>query len=298
MADKRITVFTPTFNRAYIIHNLYQSLCRQTFMDFEWLIVDDGSDDGTRDLVSGWETDAPFRIRYYWQQNGGKHRAVNHGLDLARGEIFFVVDSDDQLTSDALYKIDDWFSHFPDRSDLAGIVANKGLSEEKTVNHFFSSDYLDKTFLDMNTYRENGELVLNGERAIAFYTEVHKKYRYPVYEDEKFMTEAVVYNRMAHDGYKLRFFNDIIWIYEYQSDGLSADGTEIYLRNPRGYGLWFRERADFMNWSIFQKWKMRYSFYCDLRDRYPVDIIAKSIGTSALFIHACKMVFRIKHWSK
>ena len=109
--DIKITVFTPTYNRAYILSNLYESLTRQTYKNFEWLIVDDGSTDDTESLVNGWiENESGFTINYVKQSNGGKCRAINRGLDLARGELFFTIDSDDYLTDDAVQKIMEWAS--------------------------------------------------------------------------------------------------------------------------------------------------------------------------------------------
>ena len=121
----KITVFTPTYNRAYIIENLYQSLRKQTYTDFEWLVVDDGSADNTQELFEGWQQeDNPFPIRYVKQENGGKCRAINHGLKLARGELFFTVDSDDYLTDDALEKILRWEAELPKDENFCGFSAN------------------------------------------------------------------------------------------------------------------------------------------------------------------------------
>ena len=92
-----ITVFTPTYNRAYSLPRLYESLQKQTFKDFEWLIVDDGSTDNTVDMVTGWSKEGKLTIRYIQMTNGGKHRAINKGVALAKGKLFFIVDSDDWL---------------------------------------------------------------------------------------------------------------------------------------------------------------------------------------------------------
>ena len=90
----KLTIFTPTYNRDYILGQLYQSLIRQTCHDFEWLIVDDGSADDTEALVRGWlEAKNPFPIRYHRQENGGKHRAINKGLGLAEGALFIKTES-------------------------------------------------------------------------------------------------------------------------------------------------------------------------------------------------------------
>ncbi|MDP5238381.1 glycosyltransferase family A protein [Uliginosibacterium sp. 31-16] len=92
------TVFTPTYNRAAV---LYDSLCAQTCRDFEWLIVDDGSTDDTRELVARWQSEAGFSIHYVWQKNGHKKTAMNRGAAEARGELFLTLDSDDACLPDA-----------------------------------------------------------------------------------------------------------------------------------------------------------------------------------------------------
>ena len=102
----KITLFTPTYNRAYTMTRLYNSIQRQTFRDFEWIIIDDGSTDNTESLVNSWTNDNnDFEIRYFKVPNGGKCRATNKGVQLAQGEIFFTIDSDDYLTDDACEKI-------------------------------------------------------------------------------------------------------------------------------------------------------------------------------------------------
>lgn len=273
----KITVFTPTYNRAYIINNLYQSLLRQTFTDFEWLIIDDGSTDQTEDMVSEWQKECDkFKIRYYKISNGGKSRAINKALDLAKGSLFLVVDSDDYLTDDALEKVDIWEQQL-DSNRYCAVSGNLGLTKESTPNYLFESKYHDGTAMDR--YKS-----VNGERAIAFYTEIHRQYKYPEFEGEKFITEAVAWNRMANDGYKIRFYNDIICIYEYQEDGLTKAGNELFLNNPQGYGLWLKEKCEFENESMLEKMKMRYSLVCELESRYSVNKIAKCLNISSVEI--------------
>ena len=174
----KITVFTPTYNRAYILENLYRSLQRQSFTDFEWLVVDDGSSDGTKALFERWQKeDNPFPIRYCYKENGGKCRAINYGLRLAQGELFFTVDSDDYLTDDALEKVALWESTLPKDQKFCGIVANRGHSPTETPNTRFHEAYLDGNAFDM--YGR-----IDGERALIFYTEIHRKYLYPEFPGE------------------------------------------------------------------------------------------------------------------
>lgn len=276
----KITVFTPTYNRGYIIENLYRSLQRQTVTDFEWLVIDDGSVDNTPELFAAWQQDGnPFPIRYYRQENGGKCRAINKALELARGELFFTVDSDDYLTDDALEKIALWEAQLPRDDKFCGVAGNLGTSPAETPNRALPDPFFDGTALDRYD-------AVDGERAMVFYTDIHRQYAYPVFETEKFMTEAVTWNRMAHDGYKMRFYNDIIWVFEYKEDGLTRAGSKLFLDNPQGYGLWLRERAEFLGQSRVEKLKMYYTFTCDLCGRLPARKIARYIGAPHLLIGA------------
>lgn len=291
----KITVFTPTYNRGYIIEKLYLSLQRQNFYDFEWLVIDDGSTDNTETLFECWcHQKNKFAIRYYKQKNGGKCRAINHALGLAQGELFFTVDSDDYLTDDALMKVNNWFKEIEGDKQLVGIVANKGDSYNHTNNYCFSEKYLDKNLLDIYSFQRNGKRVFDGERAFVFYTEFHRRYLYPEFENEKFMTEAVVWNRMANDGYKMRFFNDIIWIFEYKDDGLTKAGSKLFLNNPRGYGLWLKEKAEFEKYPLKKRVKMYATFTCDMSSRYSSRMIAEYIGAPIFlisFFNICHKAF-------
>ncbi len=257
----KITVFTPTYNRAYIIENLYRSLQRQTCTEFEWLVVDDGSSDETRELFEKWMAEEnPFPIRYHKQENGGKCRALNTGAELARGEWFFNVDSDDYLTDDAVEKVLKWAENLPKNQHFCGFAGNLGTAPDVTPNKLFEGGYFDGTAFDRYG-------VVDGERAHVFYTDILKKYPYPDCPGEKFMTEAVTWNRMAYDGYRIRYYNDIIWIYEYKDDGLTKSGYDLFIKNPQGTGIFFREKAVYFHYSLKTKLGMWYGFTCDAMDR-------------------------------
>lgn len=286
----KITVFTPTYNRAYIIENLYRSLRRQTYRDFEWLIVDDGSTDNTQAVIATWQREEnDFPIRCFRKENGGKCRAINTALELAQGELLFTVDSDDYLTDDALEKLAVWEAALPKDGQFCGVAGNLGTSKTETPNIPFPAGSYDGNLLDR--YRK-----VDGERAMAFYTDIHRRYRYPEFDGEKFMTEAVVYNRMAHDGYKMRFYNDIIWIYEYREDGLTKAGSSLFLNNPKGYGLWLREKAEFLGAGWREKLKMYYTFTCDLSSRLPGREIAACIGAPYPLIAVINTLHKWKHF--
>lgn len=286
----KITVFTPTYNRAYIIENLYRSLQRQTFNDFEWLVIDDGSSDNTHEKFNDWIAEKnDFPIRYYRQENGGKCRAINRALDLAQGELFFTVDSDDYLTDNALEKVVEWAKTLPKNKRFCGFAGNLGISSSVTSNMPIQGDFFDGNALDRYE-------IIDGERAMVFNTDIHRKYKYPEFIGEYFMTEAVVWNRMAHDGYLVRFYNDIIEVYEYKEDGLTKAGSSVFLNNPKGYGLWLREKAEFENQPFSKYLKMYYTFTCDLSSRLSSKEIAECIGAPWLLIAFFKHIHKLKHF--
>ena len=288
----KITVFTPTYNRAYIIEDLYRSLQRQTYTDFEWLVVDDGSADNTQELFAAWQQEEnPFPIRYFKQENGGKCRAMNRGLEMAQGELFFTVDSDDYLTDDALEKVVAWDAELPNREQYCGFVGNRGVTPTETPNRLFEGGYLDGTALDRYTMVEGDRVLVDGERAFVFYTELHRKYMYPEFPGEKFLTEAVTWDRMAYDGYKMRFYNDIIWIWEYKPDGLTRAGYKVFLDNPQGTGLFFRQKAEFLHYSLKNKLLLWYGYATDAMDRCTDRQIAEYIDMPLWLVP----VFRCVH---
>ena len=269
--QEKITVFTPTYNRAYILENLYRSLQRQTCTQFEWLVVDDGSSDNTGTLIETWQQENnPFPIRYHKQENGGKCRAINKGLELARGRLFLNVDSDDYLTDDAVEKILSWEDQLPEDGNFCAVAGNLGTGPNETPNTPLPGDYFDG-----NAFDRYG--VVEGERAFAFYTDIHRRYLYPDCPGEKFMTEAVTWNRMAHDGYRIRFYNDIIWIYEYKPDGLTQAGDRLFWENPQGTGIFFREKAEFLGHSLWQRLGLWYGFATENFGRCTDDQIAEYI---------------------
>ena len=195
-----ITVFTPTYNRAYILERLYRSLQRQTYQNFEWIVIDDGSSDNTAEIVENWvKEDNAFPIRFFQQQNAGKCSAINKGLDLARGKLFFTVDSDDYLTDHALERLAYWESTISGKEGFCGVAGNRGTSETYSPNRPMKTPYRDA--FSWEQFPEVSEDPLDGERADAYYTEVFRQFKYPVFEGENYLIPAVSHLRMANAGY-------------------------------------------------------------------------------------------------
>lgn len=239
----RFTVFTPTYNRGYLLEELYHSLQRQTFRDFEWVIVDDGSSDDTEEIVTRMQEIGDFfPIIYHKVTNGGKHRAWNKGIDLASGELFFGCDSDDYLTDDGL-EIADYIERTIPESEkekYAGVCGLKGYQNRDVVGQTFAdAEYIDITHLE----RIKNKVL--GDKSEVIYTDVWRKYKYHEFDGEKFLTEATALNRMAADGLKMRYFNSVVKIIEYRPDGLSADSLKQFINNPKGYGLYIHQQIKY-----------------------------------------------------
>ena len=280
MSEIKITVFTPTFNRGYIIEQLYESLKRQTVTEFEWIVIDDGSTDNTEGLFKRIKDEEhSFEISYEKVMNGGKHRAINLGVKKARGKLFFIVDSDDYLTDDAIEKIIALEATISDKKQFAGVCENKGYSQNEIIGKSYeSSGYLDITVLEREKHG------IYGDKAEVFYTDVLRKYPFPEFENENFLTECVVWDKIAYDGYKLRFNNDIVYICDYLPDGLTAHYEEIYDKNPAGYGLYIYQSGIFGKIFGIEKWKEYYRFYNRFKPRLGLRKTAKYLHINMIVL--------------
>ena len=276
MNDNLITVFTPTYNRGYTLENLFNSLLVQTNKNFEWLIVDDGSTDNTEDLVNRFKDVSSFKIRYIKKKNGGKHTAINCGVNLAEGFLFFIVDSDDQLTKDAIEKLYKWEQSLEKKKDFAGISGNKGDVLGNLLGSTFKGNYIDATNIER---RENNIL---GDKAEAYYTSVLKKFPFPEIEGENFMTEAIVWDKIAASGLKIRWFNGIIYIVEQREDGLIAQGNSRYANNPKGYAMYVMQCDNIFHLNWKDKLYSGYYYYDVVKSKVSIFRAAKLLKRNSI----------------
>lgn len=230
----KITVFTPTYNRGYVIDRLADSLLKQTDCHFDWLIIDDGSDDNTGEIISRYiQNNPPFRITYQRVENGGKQRAINLAVQEIETEYIFIVDSDDYLTDDAIEKALTWLKKVPE--GFAGISGVKGNERCEYISGTpkIDGDYVDATNLERAQYN------LMSDMAEIYRVELLRRYPFKVWEGETFVPESTVWNQIALDGYKLRWYKDIIYICEYLDDGLTKRSWDLLRKNPMGYAMMY-----------------------------------------------------------
>lgn len=240
---KMLTIFTPTYNRAYLLPRLFNSLCGQTNKNFEWLIIDDSSTDDTKSVVNEFiKKTNDFNIRYYCQPHGGKHRAINKALGLAEGEYFFIVDSDDYLTEDSVELIYQWTASVEGMENIAAV---SGLRKQSN-NVIYGGDFLsgsDKEYIDAGNL-ERKKYHLTGDKAEVYKTDILRNHLFPEFEGEYFVTEAVCWDAIAADGYKIRWFNKPIYICDYLEHGLTksgANGISGHIKNYNGFCYYVKQ---------------------------------------------------------
>ncbi|MBQ7170764.1 MAG: glycosyltransferase family 2 protein [Clostridia bacterium] len=228
MDNKLVTVFTPTYNRADIIHRCYESLCNQTTFNFKWLIVDDGSSDVTRDIVKQWiKRDNKFEITYIYKKNGGLHTAYNTALEAADCELFVCFESDDIFAPDAMEKIEKIWGKIKEKGYVGFITLCKDMSG-KLIGTKYPDD------LEC-VYFWKHRRIAPGDKQYVFKTELIKKvFPMPVYEGEKFFDP--VYSFYALDQYgPLGVTNESFDIVDYQKGGLTDTVMYHYCNSPNSF---------------------------------------------------------------
>lgn len=240
---KTLTIFTPAYNRAHTIGRTYESLCRQTCKDFEWLIVDDGSSDNTRVLVEGWIKENRIPIRYIYQQNQGMHGAHNTAYRNIETELNTCIDSDDYMPDDAVEKIITfWKRNGSNR--YAGLIGLDQTEDGKIIGTKFPEDMNSTTLYRF--YARGGK----GDKKLVYRTEVIRQYpEYPLFEGERYV--GLIYKYLLVDqDYELLVLNKPLVTVEYQEDGSSRNIYKQYWNNPKGFSFLRKVEMKFIpNWK-------------------------------------------------
>lgn len=241
-----ITVFTPTYNRAHLLPRLYESLVKQTCRNFEWIIVDDGSSDNTAAVVNEWCADFP--IRFFRKENGGKHTAINLGVEKADGELFFIADSDDLLPPRSLELVSEQWQQVKHDGSFGGVCGLDQLKEGDVIGGIPSYDVLDCTFLEyLWKYK-----MQSADMKEVYRTSVLREFPFPEIIGEKFCPEDLVWSRIAQK-YKLRYFSQVIYIADYQENGISANIIRMRMNSPLLAMLMYAECISYKILPILRK---------------------------------------------
>lgn len=228
------TVFTPTYNRAHTLHRCYESLKAQTFRDFEWLIVDDGSEDGTAALVAGWQQEGLVPLRYEALPHGGAHRVHNHCLRSASGQLYIKLDSDDGCVPQALERLWHHWQSIPEsqREAFSGVTALCRDQDGRRVGDLFPKEPLDCSAADLE-YRHK----VRGEKWGFLRLEVLRQFPFPEAEGH-FVPESYIWSQVSAR-YQTRHVNEELRIYWTDAPSL-VHGKADPSRNADGHRLMYQ----------------------------------------------------------
>ena len=244
--NRTLTIFTPAYNRAHTLHLGYEALLRQTCKDFEWLIIDDGSTDNTRELVAGWMEENKIPISYHYQENQGMHGAHNTAYRLIDTELNTCIDSDDYMPDDAVEKIVTFWKKYGN-DKVAGMIGLDQTIQGKIIGTTFPKELKDTTLFG---FYENGG---KGDKKLVYRTDIIKRYpEYPIFKGEKYVGLAYKYYCVDED-YSLLTMNDVLCIVEYQQDGSSMNMYKQYWKNPKGFAFYRKKEM-----QITRNWKRKF----------------------------------------
>lgn len=222
-----LTIFTPTYNRAYTLWKGYEGLKRQTCKDFKWIIVDDGSTDNTKDLVSGWIKENLVPIEYYYKKNGGMHTAHNEAYRHIDTELAVCIDSDDYMIDNGVELIiARWRKYGNDK--YAGMIGLDVFEDGTIIGTSFP-----KGLHECKTYDLARKYGVVCDKKYVYRPDVIKKYLpYPEFEGERYGQVNYLYQKIDHD-YDMLCSNDVYCVVEYMSDGLTINVFEQHKTSPR-----------------------------------------------------------------
>jgi glycosyltransferase involved in cell wall biosynthesis len=249
----RISIVTTTFNRANLLPRLFDSIKRQAYLDFEWLIIDDGSKDETKAVVSSCIQEAVVTIRYYHQENKGKHAGLNSAARLADGAVFFIVDSDDWLQPDALTIVAEQFVKIKGTTRLSGVSFPPQFTAKNNQAQPSFVEFIGNPIAIRYRERWQGDLVE------LFWTSVFREFPFPEIENERFCPEALVWNRISSH-YDRLYVDQSFYSVEYQEDGLTDRIIKIRMTSPVASMLTYSELAGY-DIPLLEKWKAILNFW-------------------------------------
>lgn len=229
----KISILTPTYNRGEDLKQLYDSLLRnsKSNINFEWLIMDDGSSDDTNKIVKDFINDKKIEIHYHHQKNGGKMSAINNLVPYVSGDICVTCDSDDYFTDDALEIIAEAYEKYKDKQIYA-------LCFRKFVNTKISGEPFKSIETKMfDLYFKEGQ---TGEIAIVFIANIRKNFLYKLEHNEKFVTEARLYHEMDDEKNIICVDKPIMYC-EYKENGYTTNILSQFTKSPYGYYMYFKE---------------------------------------------------------
>lgn len=294
MENKTLTIFTPTYNRADTLKRLYTSLLRQTAGDFKWLVVDDGSTDGTAEWLREIQREQRIEIEIIEQPNSGKYIAHNRAVEACDTELFCCVDSDDYLLDNAVENVIE--THKTNGIAVIAYITRRQFPDGRLNDNgrYFTQTTV-APFNDLHIKRG-----YSGDTMIVFLTEKIKKYRFPSFPGEKFVTENVLYYQLQSDDPAM-FLLDSYYVGEYREDGLTKNLNKLYAHNIRSCAYYAKQRAAVSFLPTIDRIKAAIH-YCSLRlltaGRYNISFPELSVPPAILSVSKMAAPFFKKRYKQ
>lgn len=253
--NMKITVLTTTYNRGRMLNKIYTSLVNQTDKDFQWLIIDDGSQDNTQEIVNEFlNSKNEFQINYYWKNNGGKHTALNYAHEYITGDIVVIVDSDDILVQNGISLIKNAWREIYQDSNYGTVVFEQVDSNGEKLGEFPDSYYNGS---DLDYRIKKG---IKGDFSETIRTEVLKEFPFPSFKSpEKFFSEGWLWTKVAMK-YKTINLKKNLVIGGYQEGGLTKSGRKMRFRSPVGLMMYYKQMKSLRQLPLITRLKSTMAF--------------------------------------
>ena len=234
MSEVKISIVTPSYNRAHTLSRVYESLKNQTFKDFKWIIMDDGSTDNTSELVKSFQAENLFEIDYFWNENQHKFITVFEGIKKVSSNYFMIVDSDDSYPNNALQNLFDEVEKITNQDEFISVMGLSQYTDGKIVGHQYPNNGFDGSIFDMRyKYKVRGDKF--GIFITKTYQQLLKNFDYSPYKNKGYIPQAVFFNTYDANGLKTRFVNKVVRNYHLDDDDAnSVSNTRFTGKNTFG----------------------------------------------------------------
>ena len=264
----KLSILTATYNRAKYLERIYKSIHQNQLssnIEAEWIIIDDGSTDDTKEVVENFVSENKVIIKYIFQKNSGKMAAINRGMKEVTGELIVDCDSDDFFAEDAFRVIEKNAFNLLKNEKLYALCFLKQDFLGNISGKKFDINYMESTMFDLYFKQD-----IEGEKILVFNTKIRKKFKHELEENEKFITEARMYHKMD-ENYNILCINEVIEIGDYIFDGYTMNIFQTFKKSPNGYYKYFKEifKKNLNEVSVRKKIYIlkNYSLFLILRDK-------------------------------
>ena len=227
-----LTVFTSTYNRANTILRTYESLCRQSDKDFEWLVVDDGSSDNTEELVNKWiKENKQFSIRYIKKRNEGFHTGYNTAIENMDSVLAVCIDSDDYMPDDAVEKIHNCWLKFGN-DELGGIIGLDYDTNGKVIGGMIPDNL---KHVSLIKHAQGKYDIEKGDKKIIVRVDLYKQVApMTVFKEEKYFNPHYMHLEISRT-YDFIALNECVCIVDYQPNGMGTNMFRQYKNSPNSF---------------------------------------------------------------